>query len=203
LRPRPNPQVLSQIHPADHPTVVHKKFSWPRDVFAVFSAAYVQHSVLTDYLRFRIGEEWEAISPGLAELLGLFWRIDANRQYFDSSVAELAEALLETPQLGVAKRSPVTSVKNEKECAVVLEKAGRGHWFAGGIHQSEWGSRLAPTQGVLGRRDLSTAVENEGDKQASEEEAERTKYRRGNFTAVVFRMAKSPVEANGEKYSTH
>jgi hypothetical protein len=68
---------------------------------------------------------------------------------------ELADPLLKTPQLGVTKRSPVTSVKNEKECAVVLEKLGRGYQFAGGIRQSERGTELARTQGVLGCGDLS------------------------------------------------
>ena len=114
---------------------------------------------------------------------------------------KLADPLLETPQLGVAKRSPVTPVKNEKECAVVLEKLGRGHQSAGGIRQSELRSGLARTQSVLGRGDLSAPIEDEGDKEASDEEAERAKYRSANFTAVVPRIAKSPLEADGEQCS--
>jgi hypothetical protein len=39
LRSSTNPQVLGQIHAANQPTAVHKKFSRPRDVFAVFSGA--------------------------------------------------------------------------------------------------------------------------------------------------------------------
>jgi hypothetical protein len=116
---------------------------------------------------------------------------------------KLAEPPLETPQLGVAKRSPVTSVKNEKKCAVVLEKLGRGHQFAGGIRERERRSGLAPTQGVLGRGDLSAPIENEGDKEARDKKAERAKYGAANFTAVVFRMAEGALEANREKCSTH
>ena len=37
------------------------------------------------------------VPPGLAELLGLFRGVDANRQYFYSAVMKIAEALLETP----------------------------------------------------------------------------------------------------------
>lgn len=51
LRSSTNPQVLRQIHPADHSAAVHKKFSRPRDVFAVFAAAWMQHSVFADNLR--------------------------------------------------------------------------------------------------------------------------------------------------------
>jgi hypothetical protein len=111
--------------------------------------------------------------------------------------------LLKTPQLGVAKRSPVTSVKKEKECAVVLEKLGRRHQFAGGVYQSEWRSRLALTQGVLGRGDLSAPIENEGDKEASDEDAKRPKYGPADFAAVVLRITKSPLEANSEQCSAH
>lgn len=116
---------------------------------------------------------------------------------------KLAEPLLETPQLGVAKRSPVTSVKNEKECAVVLEKLGRGHQFAGGIRQIERRSGLAPMQGVLGRGDLSASIENKGDKEARDKKAERAKYGPANFTSVVFWIAKGALEANGEQCSAH
>ena len=116
---------------------------------------------------------------------------------------KLAEPLLETPQLGVAKRSPVTSVKNEKECAAVLEKLGRGHQFAGGIRQIERRSGLAPTQGVLGRGDLSAPIENKSDKEASDKKAERAKYGPANFTAVVFWIAKGALEANREQCSAH
>ena len=69
LRSSTNPKVLGQIHPTNHPTAVHKKFSRPRDVFAIFSCAWVQHSVFADDLRTCIRQKWEAIPLGLAELL--------------------------------------------------------------------------------------------------------------------------------------
>ena len=69
LRSGTNAQVPGQIHPADHSATVHEKFSRPRDVFAVFSTARVQHSVFADHLRVSIREEWEAVSPGFAEPL--------------------------------------------------------------------------------------------------------------------------------------
>jgi hypothetical protein len=116
---------------------------------------------------------------------------------------KLAEPLLETPQLGVAKRSPVTSVKNEKKCAVVLEKLGRRQQFAGGIRQSESRSGLAPTQGVLGRGDLSAPIENKGGKEANDKKAERAKHGPTNFTAVVRWIAKGALEANREQCSAH
>jgi hypothetical protein len=51
--------------------------------------------------------------------------------------------------------------------------------------------------------DLSAPVQNERDKEASDEEAERSKYGPADFTAVVRWIAKSPLEANGEQCSAH
>ena len=84
---------------------------------------------------------------------------------------------------------------------MVLEKLGRRHQFASGICQSELWSRLACMQGALRRRNLSATIENEGDKQASDEDAERAKYGAADFTAVVLLVAKSPLEADGEQCS--
>jgi hypothetical protein len=61
-----------------------------------------------------IGEKRKAISPGLAELLGLGGRIHADRDNLDAPVMELAQVLLEPPQLGVAERSPIPSVENQQ-----------------------------------------------------------------------------------------
>ena len=86
---------------------------------------------------------------------------------------------------------------------MALEKLGRRHQFASGICQSELWSRLARTQGVLRRRNLFATIKNEGDKHASDEDAERAKYRPADFTAVVLPVAKSPLEADGEQCSAH
>ena len=76
---------------------------------------------------------------------------------------------------------------------MVLEKLGRRHQFAGGICQSELWSSLAHTQGILGRGNLSAPIENEGNKQASNEDADRAKYGPADFTAVVLLVAKGPL----------
>ena len=86
---------------------------------------------------------------------------------------------------------------------MVLEKLGRRHQFAGGICQSELWSSLAHTQGILGRGNLSAPIENEGNKQASNEDADRAKYGPADFTAVVLLVAKGPLEADGEQCSAH
>ena len=84
---------------------------------------------------------------------------------------------------------------------MVLEKFGRRHQLVSGICPSELWGRLARTQGVLRRRNLSATIENQGDKQASNEDAERAKYGPADFTAVVLLVAKSPLEADGEQCS--
>ena len=84
---------------------------------------------------------------------------------------------------------------------MVLEKLGRRDQFAGGICQSELWSRLARPQGVLGCRNLSPPIEDEGNKQASDEDTDRAKYGPADFTPVVLLVAKSPLKADGEQCS--
>jgi hypothetical protein len=57
----------------------------------------VQHAVLADYRGIRIRQKLERISPGLAELPGLFRRIDADCGDLNSTPRELIQVLLETP----------------------------------------------------------------------------------------------------------
>lgn len=42
-----------------------------------------------------------------------FHRIDADGRYMNAARVEIRDTLLETPQLGVAKRSPMAAVKNQ------------------------------------------------------------------------------------------
>jgi hypothetical protein len=41
------------------------------------------------------------------------YRIDADRGQLDATRFEVAQTLLETPQLGVAEWSPVSAIKNQ------------------------------------------------------------------------------------------
>ena len=61
---------------------------------------------------------------GLTELLRLGGRIHADGYDFNATLMKLVQVLLETPQLGVAERSPVASIENEQESTMILQKIG-------------------------------------------------------------------------------
>jgi len=110
----------------------------------------MQHAVLPDHLRVWIGEEREAISSRLAELLRLGRRIHTNRYNLYAPVMELTQVLLETPQLGVAERSPITAVEEQHNRAMAFQQLGRSDLLSGDVLKYKRGRGLARAQGTLG-----------------------------------------------------
>src|SRR5438445_453129 len=70
--------VVGQVHPTNLAGGVDQEFRGSRDVFAFRAAFGMQHSVLTNGFSRRIGENWEGIAAGLAELLRFGGRIDGD-----------------------------------------------------------------------------------------------------------------------------
>lgn len=73
----------------------------------------MQHVVSANNLRIRIGKQWKGESELLRMLLVNLWWIDADRDDPNATRVEFRKPVLETPQLGVAERSPKTTIENQ------------------------------------------------------------------------------------------
>ena len=72
----------------------------------------MQEVVALDYRRVRVGEQ-RKIKMHLLRVAAInLHRIDANGGNLHPARLEIAKTLLETPQLGVTKRSPMSAVKD-------------------------------------------------------------------------------------------
>ena len=69
FRPGTHTDIIRQVYPTDCAGGINDEFRRPCDVFTFFTALSMQHSVLTDRLSLGVGENWERIPSGLAELL--------------------------------------------------------------------------------------------------------------------------------------
>lgn len=116
---------------------------------------------------------------------------------------KLAETLLETPQLGVAKRSPIAAIEDEKQSAMAGEQVSRRDRFSSRIQEREPRSGLARAQSALGGRDLFARIENGKDEKAGDQDAQCADYGTAHFTAKAFRGAKSLFDADCQQCSAH
>lgn len=99
----------------------------------MLATARVEHTVAADYLGAGIRKEWESVPPLAAEVPGLLGRIDADRGDLDAAGAKFREALLKTPQLGVAQRSPVAAIEDQQDGAIAGKEIPQRHRLAAGI----------------------------------------------------------------------
>ena len=60
-----------------------------------------------------IGKERKTEADPSKEPAIYFHRIDADGRYMNAARVEIRDTLLETPQLGVAKRSPMSAIKDQ------------------------------------------------------------------------------------------
>jgi len=105
--------------------------------------------VLADDIHFLVGENRIGVTALAGELARLFRRIHADGDHAHAPRGELVETLLETPQLGVAVRSPVAAIEDEQEPGALRTRSGRRgqefgelHRLAGGVSQGKAGSLL-------------------------------------------------------------
>jgi hypothetical protein len=74
----------------------------------------MQHIVSADNCRLRIGKQRKFVPELLRlPLVNIRW-IDADGDNANATRFELGQPLLKTPQLGVAERSPKTSIENQE-----------------------------------------------------------------------------------------
>ena len=89
----------------------------------------MQKIVVPDHVGVRIGKEREIVTDSLAMAPTHVRRIDADRDDTNAALVEIAQSLLETPQLGVTQYSPITAVKDQKHGACVREQLGQRDRF--------------------------------------------------------------------------
>jgi hypothetical protein len=105
--------VIGQVHPTDNPGRIDQKLRRARNVLPAGTTPSVQQVVSANHLGRRIRQKSVGVSLFLAVGPGDCRRVHANGDNADSSGSKIVESLLETPQLGVAERSPVATIKNE------------------------------------------------------------------------------------------
>ena len=73
----------------------------------------MQHIVSANNLRIRIGQKRKRVPELLRLPLVNIRRIDADANNANAARVEFRKPMLETPQLGVAERSPKTTIENQ------------------------------------------------------------------------------------------
>ena len=104
----------------------------------------MQQIVGANHLRIRVREDRKRISHLLREASADFRRINADRGDAQAFGIKIIQPLLETPQLGVAQKSPITAIKNEHRAFGLRarQQLAEAHWFAVLVGKGEVGRPL-------------------------------------------------------------
>ena len=151
FRSCPFAKVFGQVPPAHYARSVHQQFRRTSNVFPVRTAAPVHQIIAAN--DFGAGVRQKRVSvPSLAtERRGLIRRVHADRYRSHSPLRELTQIVLDTPQLGVAERSPISPVENQKQSSWFLpfrswyrlgEQRGHRDLISAGIGKRKLGSLL-------------------------------------------------------------
>jgi hypothetical protein len=89
--------ILGEIHPADLSGGVDQKLGRSRNIGAVDAGVGVDEVPPVDDVVFSIGENRESVARGLAEMLGLLRRVNANGDDANPAGVEIGKVLFETP----------------------------------------------------------------------------------------------------------
>ena len=111
---RANSDAVRQVHPADGACGINEEFGGTGDIGALRSSALVQEAKTSDHLRLRVRKESESEAQLLAVLARHLRGVRADGDHTDTACVEVGESMLETPQLGVTKRSPMAAVEYEQ-----------------------------------------------------------------------------------------
>ena len=109
----PFAKIFSQVPPAYHAQSVHQKFRRACNVLPVFTAAPVQQIIAANDFRFGVRQKRVSVSSLATERSGFIGRVHADRYRPHSPPLQLTQTLLNTPQLGVAERSPISPVRTK------------------------------------------------------------------------------------------
>ena len=115
LRARSDGNVISEVHPSDDAIRIEEEFGGPRNIRSFRSRPGMQHIIATNNLRIGIRKQRKRVTQLLRLPLIYFRRIDANGDNTNTARVKFRKPLLETPQLGVAERSPESAVENQRD----------------------------------------------------------------------------------------
>lgn len=111
---RSHPIILREIHPAHGPRRIDEKLSRPRDIMTVNPRPSMNQVITPNGVRVRIGEKRECVTNFRKHVAIRFGVVNTNRHGTNADRIELLKILLNAPQLGVTRRSPVASIENQK-----------------------------------------------------------------------------------------
>ena len=80
----------------------------------VLSSPRVYQVVTSNRLRVWVGKKGERVASLLRKIARHFRTVNTDRNRTNAGFFEPGQTLLDAPQLGVARRSPVTSVKDQQ-----------------------------------------------------------------------------------------
>jgi len=89
--------ILGEIHPADLSGGVDQKLGRSGNIGAVDAGVGMDEVPAANNVVFGIGENRESVTCGLAEMLGILRRVNANGDDADFARVEIGKMLFETP----------------------------------------------------------------------------------------------------------
>jgi len=111
--PRADSGTFRQIHPTNRAGSVDQEFGRTGDVSALRSSPRVEQVVTTNHLGLRVRKK----RVGKAQILAMpathLRCVYADGDDAKASRIKIRKPLLETPQLGVTKQSPVAAIENQ------------------------------------------------------------------------------------------
>jgi len=182
-------QIVRHIHPANDARGIDEEFGRPGDVLAVLAGFGMQDAVAANHPSLRIGEKRIGVSARMAELGGLLGRIDADGHHFDAVLMKLAQMLLEAPQLGVAKWSPISAIEDQDYAAVAFYQIGEGGLFSVNVREGKLRRWPANLWSSGSRRQLLGEKENSYDKESCDQQAQHAENRAADLAVVSIRFA--------------
>jgi len=110
---RSNCDVVRQVDPANNAVGINQELGWTRDIDAFRPGASMQEIVTSDDCGIHIRKHRKRETHPLTVLLICIHGIDADSHDTNTARIEFRKFFLKTPQLGVAKRSPMSAIKNQ------------------------------------------------------------------------------------------
>src|SRR2546430_5103075 len=195
FRPCAHRNILRQIHPANRAAWVEVKLRRPRDIRIFRSGAAMKNIVATNYLSILIRQKRKRVSHFSTVGASYVNRIDTDRGEMDATSVEIRKTLLKTPQLGVAKRSPISAIENQDR-AIGRKQISQRNLFSVLIWQRKI-RRFSSNPRRLSRKwNLLQHIKDLVAEECKEREAENGEDRAENSTAIKLRAAKRAEQAN-------
>ena len=125
LGARPHGNILREVDPTNYASRIDEKFGRPGNVRALRSAAGMEEIVTANHSGVWIGKK----SKRVAELLPMaavdLRGINTHSHNPNAARLELRQLLLETPQLGVAERSPKPAIEDQQHRSSLRRRSVR------------------------------------------------------------------------------